>query len=268
MSTRYRMTVEYHGGPMVGFQRQTNGMSVQQALEDAFAKFCGHEVRIFGSGRTDAGVHAEGQVVHVDLEEPIAARTIMGAANFHMKPLPVAVLDCEEVSSDFHARFDAIARHYRYLIINRRAPLALDKGLAWHVPQALDSDAMHEAALAVVVVEGVVPGASVVPERHRPLAPGKAQGAFGYRRVLVEKFEQCEGFRRRPTLYADRESRIHVEHATTGVGVADDHGVDDVLGRCIGIPEPLADIARRAVGRGHGLHPKDVTARMDCPQTA
>ena len=125
MSTRYRMTVEYHGGPMVGFQRQTNGMSVQQALEDAFAKFCGHEVRIFGSGRTDAGVHAEGQVVHVDLEEPIAARTIMGAANFHMKPLPVAVLDCEEVSSDFHARFDAIARHYRYLIINRRAPLAL-----------------------------------------------------------------------------------------------------------------------------------------------
>jgi len=150
VSTRYRMTVEYHGGPMVGFQRQTNGMSVQQALEDAFAKFCGHEVRIFGSGRTDAGVHAEGQVVHVDLEEPIAARTIMGAANFHMKPLPVAVLDCEEVSSDFHARFDAIARHYRYLIINRRAPLALDKGLAWHVPQALDSDAMHEAAQRLV----------------------------------------------------------------------------------------------------------------------
>ncbi len=150
MSTRYRMTVEYHGGPMVGFQRQTNGMSVQQALEDAFAKFCGHEVRIFGSGRTDAGVHAEGQVVHVDLEKPIAARTIMGAANFHMKPLPVAVLDCEEVSSDFHARFDAIARHYRYLIINRRAPLALDKGLAWHVPQALDSDAMHEAAQRLV----------------------------------------------------------------------------------------------------------------------
>ena len=150
MTQRYRMTVEYHGGDLVGFQRQTNGMSVQQALEDAIEKFCGEEVRIHGSGRTDAGVHAEGQVVHVDLETDTDANRVMGAVNFHLKPHAVAVLDCEAVSDDFHARFNAIARHYRYLIVNRRAPLTIDRGLAWHVPVPLDADAMHDAAQRLV----------------------------------------------------------------------------------------------------------------------
>jgi tRNA pseudouridine38-40 synthase len=140
------MTVEYNGGSLVGFQRQTNGMSVQQAIEDAVEKFCGEEVRVFGSGRTDAGVHAEGQVIHIDLDTDTHADKVMGAINYHVKPLPIAVLDCTAVSQDFHARFNAVARHYRYLIVNRRAPLTIDKGLAWHVPVPLDAEAMHDAA--------------------------------------------------------------------------------------------------------------------------
>jgi tRNA pseudouridine38-40 synthase len=144
------MTVEYNGGSLVGFQRQTNGMSVQQAIEDAVEKFCGEEVRVFGSGRTDAGVHAEGQVIHIDLDTDTQADKVMGAINYHVKPLPIAVLDCTAVSQDFHARFDAVARHYRYLIVNRRAPLTIDKGLAWHVPVPLDAEAMHDAARVLV----------------------------------------------------------------------------------------------------------------------
>ena len=150
MTQRYRMTIEYHGGPLVGFQRQTNGMSVQQAIEEAIKKFCGEDVRVFGTGRTDAGVHAEGQVVHIDLETETHANKVMGALNYHLKPLPIAVLDCVAVSDEFHARFDAIARHYRYLIVNRRAPLTIDSGLAWHVPTPLDANAMHEAAQRLV----------------------------------------------------------------------------------------------------------------------
>ncbi len=150
MTQRYRMTVEYNGGSLVGFQRQTNGMSVQQAIEDAVEKFCGEEVRVFGSGRTDAGVHAEGQVIHIDLDTDTHADKVMGAINYHVKPLPIAVLDCTAVSQDFHARFGAVARHYRYLIVNRRAPLTIDKGLAWHVPVPLDAEAMHDAARVLV----------------------------------------------------------------------------------------------------------------------
>ena len=150
MTQRYRMTIEYHGGQLVGFQRQTNGQSVQQAIEEAVVKFCGEEVRVFGTGRTDAGVHAEGQVIHIDLETETNAHKVMGALNYHLKPLPIAVLDCVPVSEDFHARFNATARHYRYLIVNRRAPLTIDNGLAWHVPTPLDADIMHEAAQCLV----------------------------------------------------------------------------------------------------------------------
>jgi len=150
VTTRYRMTVEYHGGGLVGFQRQTNGMSVQQAIEEAVEKFCGEEVRVFGSGRTDAGVHAEGQVVHIDLEIETTPHKVMGALNYHLKPHLVAVLDCVATDDSFHARFNATARHYRYLIVNRRAPLTIDKGLAWHVPTELDAELMHEAAQCLV----------------------------------------------------------------------------------------------------------------------
>jgi tRNA pseudouridine38-40 synthase len=147
---RYRLTIEYDGGPFVGFQRQSNGPSVQAALEAAIERFCGERVTVTGAGRTDAGVHALGQVVHFDLAEAREPREVQGALNHHLKPDPVAVLDAAVAAPDFHARFDAIGRAYRYRIVNRRPPLTLDRGLAWHVPVPLDADAMHRAAQRLV----------------------------------------------------------------------------------------------------------------------
>lgn len=147
---RYRLTIEYDGGPFVGFQHQANGMSVQQAIEEAIEKFSGETVRLFGAGRTDAGVHALAQVVHFDLVRAEDADTVQGALNFHLKPAPIAVLEAAQVADDFHARFDATGRHYEYRIVNRRAPLTVDAGKAWHVPTPLDAGAMHAAAQILV----------------------------------------------------------------------------------------------------------------------
>ncbi len=148
--TRYKIIVEYDGGDFVGWQRQANGPSVQAALEEAVRRFCGETVLVEGAGRTDAGVHALGQAAHFDLAKETSADTVMKALNFHLKPAPVAVLSAEAVSEDFHARFSAIRRAYLYRIVNRRAPLALERGHAWFVPQPLDADAMHAAAQLLV----------------------------------------------------------------------------------------------------------------------
>lgn len=147
---RYKLTLEYHGGPFVGWQRQANGPSVQQAVEEAIGRFCGEDVRITCAGRTDAGVHALGQVAHVDLTRDWPADTVRDAVNFHIKPQPVAVLSAEVVPDDFDARHSAERRHYRYRIVNRRAPLTVDRGLAWHVIEPLDAGAMHAAAQRLV----------------------------------------------------------------------------------------------------------------------
>ena len=144
--TRYRLTIEYDGRPFVGWQRQENGPSVQAALEEAIRKFCGETVTVFAAGRTDAGVHALGQVVHFDLERATTPDEIQGALNYHLKPAPVAVIDVAEASPEFHARFDATARTYRYRIVNRRAPLTFEAGLAWHVAVPLDMEAMQRGA--------------------------------------------------------------------------------------------------------------------------
>jgi tRNA pseudouridine38-40 synthase len=148
--TRYKLTLEYDGGGFVGWQRQDNGPSVQEALEIAVAAFCGETVTSFAAGRTDAGVHALGQVVHVDLAKDTTADTVRDALNFHLKPAPVAVLKAEAVGEEFHARFSAKARLYRYRIVNRRPPLALDRGRAWLVGGDLDAAAMQDAAQALV----------------------------------------------------------------------------------------------------------------------
>jgi tRNA pseudouridine38-40 synthase len=148
--TRWRITIEYDGGPFVGWQRQENGPSVQAALEEAVKAFSGEEVLVEGAGRTDSGVHALGQVAHFDLARDADPDTIRDAVNFHLKPRPVAVLSAEAAAQDFHARFSAQGRDYLYRIVNRRAPLALDAGRAWQVPVPLDADAMHEAAQALV----------------------------------------------------------------------------------------------------------------------
>jgi tRNA pseudouridine38-40 synthase len=148
--SRWKLTLEYDGGNFVGWQRQDNGPSVQQALEDAVAKFCGESVIAHGAGRTDAGVHATGQVAHVDIAKTTTAETVRDALNFHLKPAPIAVLACENVGEDFHARFSATGRAYLYRIVNRRAPLTLERGRAWQVGAPLDAAAMHDAAQALI----------------------------------------------------------------------------------------------------------------------
>jgi len=143
---RYRLVIEYLGSAFVGWQHQENGLSVQQALEEAIFRYCGERLRTTAAGRTDSGVHALGQVAHFDLARARDAHQIQQALNFHLRPLPVAVLSVAPVGDDFNARFDAVRRHYRYRIVNRAAPLTVDRGLAWHVAQPLDAGAMHEAA--------------------------------------------------------------------------------------------------------------------------
>jgi len=147
---RYKITVEYDGRPFFGWQRQDGQPSVQQALEEAAAKLDGAPVLVQGAGRTDRGVHATGQVAHFDLQKPRPLRKIADAFNFHLRPHPVAVLDAEEVGPDWNARFNATLRAYRYVIINRRADLTVDRGLAWRVPSKLDASAMDRAAKALI----------------------------------------------------------------------------------------------------------------------
>lgn len=147
---RYKLLIEYDGGPFVGWQRQAAGRSVQGAIEAAVTGFCGETVRVGGAGRTDAGVHALGQVAHLELTRAWPADTVRDALNAHLRPDPIAVLAAEIVGTDFDARFSARRRHYRYLVINRRAPLTLDTGRAWRVPQPLDAVAMQDAAARLV----------------------------------------------------------------------------------------------------------------------
>jgi len=147
---RYRLILEYDGAGLVGWQRQANGLSVQQALETAILAFCGERVTVFGAGRTDAGVHAEAQVAHVDLAKDWECETVRDAINFHLRPQPVVVLTAERAAPYFDARFSAVKRHYLYRIVNRRADLALDQNRAWRVPRPLNADAMHAAAQRLV----------------------------------------------------------------------------------------------------------------------
>ncbi|MFO1246991.1 MAG: tRNA pseudouridine(38-40) synthase TruA [Alphaproteobacteria bacterium] len=147
---RYRLTIEYDGGPFVGWQRQAEGASVQGALEDAIEKLSSERVTVTGAGRTDAGVHALGQVAHFDLEKTFEAGKVRDALNYYLKPSPVVVLDAQSVDDQFHARFSANARHYLFRILNRRSPPALENGRVWHVPHALDAEAMHAAAQYLV----------------------------------------------------------------------------------------------------------------------
>ena len=147
---RYKAIIEYDGSGFVGWQCQATGPSIQQSIEEAIEKFCAEKVVVHGAGRTDAGVHALGQVAHFNLEKEAEIERVRAAINFHLKPAPIVLVSVEEVGSDFNARTSARHRAYLYRIMNRRAPPALDKGRAWHVPQALDVAAMHEAAQVLV----------------------------------------------------------------------------------------------------------------------
>jgi tRNA pseudouridine38-40 synthase len=147
---RYRLTIEYDGTGLVGWQRQPNGLSVQEILETAFERFCGEAVTVWGSGRTDAGVHALRQSAHVDLPREYPLETIRGAVNFHLRPHAVALLGAAAAAPDFDARRSARLRRYRYRILNRRAPPTLDAGRVWHIGPSLDVAAMREAAQVLV----------------------------------------------------------------------------------------------------------------------
>ena len=147
---RYRLTLEYDGAPFVGWQRQDNGPSVQGALEDAIEELSGERVTVTGSGRTDAGVHALGQVAHFDLVKQFEPGKVRDALNHYLRPNPVVVLESGVADGEFHARFSARARHYLFRILNRRSPPALETGKVWHVSPKLDAEAMHAAAQVLV----------------------------------------------------------------------------------------------------------------------
>jgi tRNA pseudouridine38-40 synthase len=147
---RYKLTIEYDGTPFVGWQVQDDGASVQGALMAAVAAFCGEKVSVQGAGRTDAGVHAIGQVAHVDLIKAWHPDTVRDALNAHLRPHPVVVLAAEQVNDTFDARRSARKRHYLYRIVNRRADLALERGRAWRIGKPLDAVAMHAGAQRLI----------------------------------------------------------------------------------------------------------------------
>jgi len=148
--TRFKLTLEYDGGPFRGWQKLNEGPSVQGALERALHTLTGAVIDIVGAGRTDAGVHAAGQVAHCDVGKPFAPQRLADALNAHLRPAPIAVLRAEEGAPDFHARFAAGRRVYRYRLVQRRAPLALDAGQAWRIARALDVPAMQSAAQMLI----------------------------------------------------------------------------------------------------------------------
>lgn len=148
--TRFALTVEFDGRPFMGWQRQAHGPSVQGAIERAIREITGESVAVHAAGRTDAGVHGAAMRAHADIEKPFAPFRLMEALNARLRPDPVAILACEAVADDWHARFSCVGRAYEYHIVNRRAPLTWEAGLAWRVIQPLDAGAMHEAAQILV----------------------------------------------------------------------------------------------------------------------
>ncbi|WP_293678703.1 tRNA pseudouridine(38-40) synthase TruA [uncultured Phenylobacterium sp.] len=147
---RYRLVIEYDGRPYHGYQAQAGLPTVQAALERAVTAFCGEDLRVSAAGRTDTGVHAAGQVAHVDLAKAWPAETVRNALNAHLVPEPISVLEASVAEGDWHSRFSATGRRYRYRILNRASPPALDQGRVWHVKKPLDASAMHAAAQVLV----------------------------------------------------------------------------------------------------------------------
>lgn len=147
---RFKLTIEYDGGPFVGWQVQSIGESVQGVIETAVLRLTGEHATVYAAGRTDAGVHALGQVAHIDLAKDWPTDTLRNALNAHVRPHPVSILAAERVCDEFHARFSASKRYYLYRILSRRAPLTLERGHAWWMPVGLDVEAMHDAAQVLI----------------------------------------------------------------------------------------------------------------------
>ena len=148
--TRWRLTIEYDGGPFMGWQRQEHGPSVQQVLEAALRRMTGEQAAFTAAGRTDAGVHALAMAAHVDVMKPLTPHRLREGLNALVRPQPISVLDVEEVAGDWHARFSCTGRRYLYRILNRRAPPALERGKVWHIAAPLHVEAMREGAAMLV----------------------------------------------------------------------------------------------------------------------
>ena len=148
--TRWRLTIEYDGGPFMGWQRQEHGPSVQQAIEEALRRMTGEQSAVFAAGRTDAGVHALAMAAHVDVERELTPHRLREGLNALVRPHPISVLEVEPVADDWHARFSCIGRRYLYRILNRRAPPALESGKVWHIPVTLDVEAMGQGAAHLI----------------------------------------------------------------------------------------------------------------------
>jgi tRNA pseudouridine38-40 synthase len=148
--TRWRLTIEYDGGPFMGWQRQDNGPSVQGRIEAAILRMTGERAAVHGAGRTDSGVHALAMSAHVDIAKPLTAHRLRDGLNALVRPEPISILAASEVAGDWHARFSCIGRAYEYRILNRRAPPAVERGKVWHIPAPLDVEAMAEGAVLLV----------------------------------------------------------------------------------------------------------------------
>ena len=190
--TRFALTLEYDGGPFMGLQRQPHGPTVQLAIEEAVFAITGETITFAAAGRTDAGVHALAMRAHFDLARTFDPFRMMEALNAKLKPAPIAVTACVMVPDDWHARFSCIGRAYLYRIANRRAPLTLERGLAWRVTRPLDAEAMHDAAQALVGLHDFTTFRSVHCQSASPvktldsLTVRRAPGPFGADHVLIE----------------------------------------------------------------------------------
>ncbi len=148
---RYKLTIEYDGTGFAGWQRQADMPSIQQSIEEAIGKYCGEQVTLQCAGRTDAGVHAMGQVAHMDIRAQRSEYSIQQGINYHLETPQISILSVDKTSDDFHARFDAVKRKYMYHIITRNAPLAINNNRAWRITEPLDISAMQQAADEVLV---------------------------------------------------------------------------------------------------------------------
>jgi len=148
--TRWRLTIEYDGGPFMGWQRQDHGPSIQQTLEEALERMIGEQTQVLAAGRTDAGVHALAMSAHVDVMKSLTPHRLREGLNALVRPHPISVLEVEPVADDWHARFSCVGRRYLYRILNRRAPPALDTGRVWNIPVTLDIVAMREGAAHLI----------------------------------------------------------------------------------------------------------------------
>ena len=169
--TRFALTIEYDGRPYMGWQRQAHGPSVQQAIEQAVTKITGEDTAVFSAGRTDAGVHAIAMRGHVDIEKPLAPFRLMEAINAQLRPAPIAIIGCEVADDAWHSRFACIGRSYEYRIVNRRAPLTWDKGLAWQFARPLDAAAMHDAAQLLIGLHDFTTFRSAHCQSQSPVNP-------------------------------------------------------------------------------------------------